>query len=117
MKIAATEEMPFVKNGSRDRWGNLRKNVGGRPRKMASAQNQKQISPNKSIGNQKKRIEFSAAEKVKMLDRIHQLEQDCLVKIPGDSQRAALQREQMRNQLAKQEMPALQNKKQTAFRC
>ena len=26
---------PFVKNGSRDRWGNLRTNVGGRPKKRA----------------------------------------------------------------------------------
>ena len=26
-----------VKNGSRDKWGNLRKNVGGRPRKLAGS--------------------------------------------------------------------------------
>ena len=56
-QLAAKEEMPYVKNGSRDRWGNLRKNVGGRPRKIVTDQNQKQISPKKSIGNQKQKIE------------------------------------------------------------
>ena len=44
---AATEQMPYVPNGSRDRWGQLRENVGGRPKKEISEEVQPQISPRK----------------------------------------------------------------------
>ena len=33
-EVCADTDRPYVKNGSRDRWGNLRKNVGCRPKKQ-----------------------------------------------------------------------------------
>ena len=56
----------FVKNGSRDKYGYLRANIGGRPKKVVAAHTpdkKKQCANRKKVGGAGKR-EFSAQEKL-----------------------------------------------------
>ena len=89
-EVAAREMVgqPFVKRGSRDALGNQRSRVGGRPKKVAVLE--ERPSPDKgkkSIGgsSRKKRNEQPATEKVKILDRYHSLEEECLQQISGET--------------------------------
>ena len=86
---------------------------GGPPKKKIATYVQSQIAPqNKAIGVGKQgRSELSAVEKIQMLDRIHEIQKDCQLKIPEDSEHAASQRSQMVEKLASQEMPYLDIRK------
>ena len=68
---------PFVKNGSRDRWGNLRRSVGGRPKKRvledhteAPAGLKEDGKGNRKRAGCRSRTEFSAHEKITMCKKV-----------------------------------------------
>ena len=67
-----------VKNGSRDRWGNLRKNVGGRPPKLAGRRTD-ELAEKDGRGNVKrpqdkaKRQELRGPVQLKIVDELCEL--------------------------------------------
>ena len=78
---------PAVKNGSRDRFGNLRKNVGGRPKKMSQAEVVPAKAPEDEGDTQKKpanrkvpgesfRNEPPATEKLRMIRELQEKEKE-----------------------------------------
>ena len=72
-QMCEVEGEVYVKNGSRDRWGNLRSNKGGRPRKAAVDQTgvSAGFTSNRSVpGDKRRRNEVSAAAKVAMAELI-----------------------------------------------
>ena len=70
-ETAAAMGREFVKNGSRDRYGNLRSNQGGRPKKVVQ-QILKQKSNRKAPGV-RTRSERGATEKLKMIAEMEQI--------------------------------------------
>ena len=66
----------FVPNGSRDRFGKLRANVGGRPKKPQGLAGPEQKSNRRQPGKFGKK-EIPAREKLQMIDTICQMEQSC----------------------------------------
>jgi hypothetical protein len=67
---AAKDGEHFVNNGNRDRYGNQRQNVGGRPKKV----NPQVLSSNRRVAGNPKRNEFSAVEKIQMIEKIKNIE-------------------------------------------
>ena len=67
----------FVPNGSRDRYGQPRKNVGGRPKKNAGLAEEllgaAKKKSNRKIPGSRARREFSAREKIQMVATIKHL--------------------------------------------
>ena len=55
----------YVQNGSRDKYGNLRRNVGGRPKLQLE-----KMSSNRRQPGKRGKIEFSAPEKLQMLEKL-----------------------------------------------
>jgi hypothetical protein len=64
--------LDFVKNGSRDRYGHARTNVGGRPKKVRAAGVQR--SSNRRDPGATARKEFSAQEKIQMIFLVKRME-------------------------------------------
>ena len=70
----------FAANGSRDRYGHLRKNIGGRPKKIHTPE-----SPSTSNRRQpglSRRREFGAQEKLQMIIKARRIEQQVKLKGP-----------------------------------
>ena len=69
--------MIFVPNGSRDRYGLARQNVGGRPKKNAGPAEEllgaAKKKSNRKIPGSRARREFSANEKIQMVATIKQI--------------------------------------------
>ena len=104
-KFAEEVGVEYVKNGSRDRYGNLRRNIGGRPRKELDLK----FSPSnrRSVGK-KKRMEFGAVEKIEMLKKVNSIElsiADRLSRQPKEVQ------EMEARKVIRKEMPALRSKR------
>ena len=76
----------FVKNGSRDRFGQVRKNPGGRPKKVVLAG----VAPPPKASNRKvpgaQRAEFGAREKLQMIKVVRQVQAAIHVKYAGESE-------------------------------
>ena len=88
----------YVKNGSRDRWGNLRANQGGRPPKkkvedVAQVEEVAQVGGKPKGKSRRKRPgcrgkrEFGARERIAMIKRMKELQLAVRKKHPGKSQR------------------------------
>ena len=64
----------FVPNGSRDRYGQPRKNVGGRPKKNAGLEEEllgaAKKKSNRKVPGSRARKEFSAGEKIQLVANI-----------------------------------------------
>ena len=85
----------FVKNGSRDRWGRERKNVGGRPKKRSRefAEEAEIAGDKRSSGSNRKRPgcrsrkEFSARERIEMCKKIRALQKEAAQQFPDKSEK------------------------------
>ena len=65
----------FVPNGSKDKFGNLRKNIGGRPKMLvASPVKFNAQSSNRRLAGRRAKMEFSAPEKLQMLQKVKDIE-------------------------------------------
>ena len=109
--MAAEDGQAFVKNGSRDRFGNLRKNAGGRPKKIVDPAQPKAKTPAKKIGQTEiLRKEYHATEKIAMIDRYRELEDSCRKRFGGETADQKKLRQEMLNELVKGEIPAMAKK-------
>ena len=79
---AATKEVneQFAPNGSRDRYGHLRKNIGGRPKKIQTPESP--LSSNRRQPGLSRRREFGAQEKLQMIIKARRIEQQVKLKGP-----------------------------------
>ena len=88
----------YVKNGSRDRWGNLRENQGGRPRKkqledVAQVEEVAQVGGKPKRKSKRKRPgcrsreQFGAQERIAMIKKMKELQQAVRKKLPVDKQK------------------------------
>ena len=75
--MATEMGLEFVKNGSRDRWGFPRRNVGGRPRKRPAPEDQPAEKTNRKRAGCRDRKEFSARERVLMCAQIRTIQEEC----------------------------------------
>ena len=71
----------FAANGSRDRYGNPRTNIGGRPKKIQTPESP--LSSNRRQPGISRRREFGAQEKLQMIIKARRIEQQ--VKLKGPS--------------------------------
>ena len=97
----------FVKHGSRDRWGNLRARVGGRPKKVAARKAFLQRRSNRRVPGSAFRKEFPASEKLRMIEDIKKIQQKVDEEHAGKTQWI---REQVFQKAVKFEFPTLQNR-------
>ena len=97
-QICYHTDQPFVANGSRDRWGCLRKNVGGRPKK----QKIEGKLPRAYSGQRRK--EFQASEKLQMIKQIKTFERLITEEFSEESKDRRAQR---LNEVVTREVPAM----------
>ena len=104
-KVAEEVGVEFVPNGSCDRYGNLRRNVGGRPKKEI---NMKFSPSNRRSPGKKKRMEFGAIEKIEMLTKVQSIERTMEERLSCQSKEI---QEMEARKMIRKEMPALWCKK------
>ena len=91
LRISSEEDgRIFVPNGSRDRYGQPRKNVGGRPKKNAGLAEEllgaAKKKSNRKIPGSRARREFSARENIQMVATIKHLYKQAQLANPGKNQ-------------------------------
>ena len=99
----------FVPNGSKDKFGNLRKNIGGRPKMLvASPVKFKAQSSNRRQAGRRARMEFSAPEKLQMLQRVKDIEKAVEVQFSSEPKEV---QDMEAMKIIKREMPSLLKRK------
>ena len=98
-----------MKNGSRDRFGNLRVNVGGRPKKVVSADTpEKKVQGNRKKAGSTRQREFSAQEKLLMILQVKAIHKEVQELHQESSEHA---RVQLESQAIRRRFPTLGNRK------
>ena len=98
----------FVPNGSKDKFGNLRKNIGGRPKHPTSPVKLEKISSNRRQPGKSAKREFSAPEKLQMLQKVKDIEKAVEVQFSSEPKQVQ-QIEAMK--IIRHQMPTLQRPK------
>ena len=104
IKARAEVKEEFVRNGSRDRYGKMRTNIGGRPKKIQYSS--PLASPVKS-SPAKKRQELPAVQKIQMIEQFRSLEDQVIKHFPGYSSATKQKRSQMLQKLIEEQLPTL----------
>ena len=98
----------FVPNGSRNKFGNFRKNIGGRPKLPTSPVKLEKISSNRRQPGSRGRREFSAPEKLQMLQKVKDIEK--AVEVQFSSEPKEVQEMEAR-EIIRRQMPTLASRK------
>ena len=110
-RVAGEVGKEFVKNGSRDRWGNLRKNIGGRPRTRhlkAGSEGPETPKSNRKRAGCRSRQEFHAQEKLIMIRKLNEIKEATRAKFHRKSEKLI---RIMFNRAARKEFPHLKKPK------